>query len=156
LGRFGRVKNHIIGKGKDLAMRNQRSFSVKFKRQIIAELLGGESRRAQLCRSHNISPSLLYHWKRQYSRGKFNNEPAEEAALEDRIETLERLVGRLTLENEFSRKGCKTVSISFTQTGNHRLAPARHQVCPAGCGLMKLARSRIYYNPRVRGRADES
>ena len=86
-------------------MRNQRSFSLEFKRQVVEELLSGESRPAQLCRRHNISSSLLYHWKRQYSRGKFNNEPTEEAALKDRIEKLERLVGKLTLENEFLKKG---------------------------------------------------
>ena len=86
-------------------MRNQRTFSQEFKRQVVEELLGGESRPAQLCRRHNISSSLLYHWKKQYSRGKFNNEPTAEAALQDRIEKLERLVGRLTLENEFLKKG---------------------------------------------------
>ena len=86
-------------------MRNQRTFSQEFKRQIVEELLSGESRPAQLCRRHNISSSLLYHWKKQYGRGKFNNEPTAEAALKDRIEKLERLVGRLTLENEFLKKG---------------------------------------------------
>jgi transposase-like protein len=86
-------------------MRNQRSFSVEFKRQVVEELLSGESRPAQLCRRYNIGPSLLYHWKRQYSKGKFNNEPTEEGALRDRIEKLERLVGKLTLENEFLKKG---------------------------------------------------
>ena len=35
----------------------------------------------------------------------FNNEPTAEGALKDRIEKLERLVGRLTLENEFLKKG---------------------------------------------------
>ena len=86
-------------------MRNQRSFNSEFKRQIVEELLSGESRPAQLCRRHNISSSLLYRWKKQYARGKFNNEPAAEAALQDRIEKLERLVGKLTLENEFLKKG---------------------------------------------------
>jgi len=90
---------------KDPAMRNKRSFNLEFKRQVVEELLSGESRPAQLCRRYNISPSLLYHWKRQYSRGKFNNEPTEEGALRDRIEKLERLVGKLTLENEFLKKG---------------------------------------------------
>jgi transposase-like protein len=90
---------------KDLAMRNQRSFSLEFKRQAVEELLSGESRLAQICRRYNISSSLLYHWKRQYSRGRFNNEPTEEAALKDRVEKLERLVGKLTLENEFLKKG---------------------------------------------------
>ncbi len=86
-------------------MRNQRTFSQEFKRQLVEELLTGDSRPAQLCRRHNISSSLLYHWKKQYGRGKFNNEPTAEAALKDRIEKLERLVGRLTLENEFLKKG---------------------------------------------------
>jgi transposase len=86
-------------------MKSQRSFSLEFKRQVIEELLSGESGPAQLCRRYNITSSLLYHWKKQYSRGKFNNEPTEEGALKDRIEKLERLVGKLTLENEFLKKG---------------------------------------------------
>jgi transposase-like protein len=98
----------IIEGRKDLAMRNQRSFSVEFKRQVIQELLSEESRPAQLCRRNNISSSLLYYWKKQYSRGKFNNEPTEEAALKDRVEKLERLVGKLTLENEFLKKGLQS------------------------------------------------
>ena len=67
--------------------------------------MSGESRPAQLCRRYNITSSVLYHWKKQYSRGKFNNELTEEGALQDRIEKLERLVGKLTLENEFLKKG---------------------------------------------------
>ena len=99
---------------KDLAMRNQRSFSVEFKRQAVEELLSGESRPAQLCRRYNITSSVLYHWKRQYSRGKFDNEPIEEAALKDRIEKLERLGGKLTLENDFLKRGLQN-SISQSQ-----------------------------------------
>jgi transposase-like protein len=95
-------------------MRNQRSFGLEFRRRVVEELMSGESRPAQLCRRHNISSSLLYHWKKQYSRGKFNNEPTEEGALKDRIEKLERLVGKLTLENEFLKKGLQH-SISQSQ-----------------------------------------
>ena len=94
--------------GKDFAMRNQRSFSIEFKSQVVHDLLSGESGPAQLCRRYNISSSLLYHWKKQYSRGKFNNEPTDEAALKDRVEKLERLVGKLTLENEFLKKGLQS------------------------------------------------
>jgi len=95
-------------------MRNQRSFSLEFKRQVVEELLSGESRPAQICRRYNIYSSVLYHWKRQYCRGKFNNEPTGEGALRDRIEKLERLVGRLTLENEFLKRGLQS-SISQSQ-----------------------------------------
>ncbi len=93
---------------KDFAMRNQRHFSIEFKMQVIQDLLSSESSPAQLCRRYNISSSLLYHWKRQYSLGKFSNEPTEEAALRDRVEKLERLVGKLTLENEFLKKGLQS------------------------------------------------
>ena len=94
--------------------------------------MSGESRPAQLCRRYNITSSVLYHWKRQYSRGKFNNEPTEEGALRDRIEKLERLVGKLTLENEFLKRGCSTASASHKETGNCRLFQTPHQVYPAG------------------------
>ena len=86
-------------------MRNQRSFSLEFKRQVVEELMSGQSRPAQLCRRYNITSSVLYHWKKQYSWGKFDNEPTEEGALRDRIEKLERLVGKLTLENELLKRG---------------------------------------------------
>jgi len=89
---------------KDLAMRQQRNFSIEFKRQVVEELISGVSRPAQICRRYDIVPSLLNHWKKQYSLGRFDNEPVKEAALQDRIEKLERLVGKLTLENEFLKK----------------------------------------------------
>jgi len=98
-------------------MRNQRSFSLEFRRGVVEELLSGESRPAQLCRRYNISSSLLYHWKRQYSRGKFDNEPTKEAALRDRIEKLERLVGRLTLGSEFLKRGLKNSLSQFNTNG---------------------------------------
>jgi transposase len=98
-------------------MRNQRSFSLEFKRQVVEELLSGEVGAAQLCRRYNISSSLLYHWKKQYSRGKFNNEPTEEGALKDRIEKLERLVGKLTLENEVLKKGLQNSVSQFPRNG---------------------------------------
>jgi len=113
-------------------MRNQRSFSVEFKRQVIQEFLSEESRPAQLCRRYNISSSLLYHWKRQFSRGKFNNEPTEEAALKDRVEKLERLVGKLTLENEFLKKGLQN-SLSQPRR-NGKSSPGGGPSSAASCG----------------------
>jgi len=85
-------------------MKQRRGFSNELKRQIVEELISGTSRPAQLCRRHEIAASLLYHWKKQYNLGRFDNEPVREAALQDRIEKLERLVGKLTLENEYLKK----------------------------------------------------
>ena len=116
-------------------MRNKRSFSVEFKRQVVEELLSGESRPAQLCRRHNISSSLLYYWKKQYGRGKFNNEPTAEAALTDRIEKLERLVGRLTLENEFLKKGLQS-SLSQSQRNGKSSANGSTSSATSGGGAV--------------------
>ena len=80
---------------KDLAMRQQRNFSIEFKKQVVEELISGSSRPSQICRRYNIVPSLLAHWKKQYNLGRLDNEPVQEAALQDRIEKLERLVGDL-------------------------------------------------------------
>lgn len=77
-------------------MKHRRSFAIELKRQIIEELLSGVSTPAQLIRRHEISSGLLYHWEEQYARGRFNNEPSKEAALEDRVRQLEQLVGRGT------------------------------------------------------------
>jgi len=112
-------------------MRNQRTFSLEFKRQVVEELLSGISGPAQLCRRHNITSSLLYHWKKQYARGKFNSEPTAEAALQDRVEKLERLVGRLTLENEFLKKGLQN---SLSQSTRNGKSSAGGSLSPAVSG----------------------
>ena len=82
----------------------QRRFTNEFKRQIVEELLSSSSSSAQLCRRHSISSSLLSHWKKQYAKGSFGNEPTMEAAQTERIRQLEQMVGRLTMENEFLKK----------------------------------------------------
>ena len=113
-------------------MKNQRTFSLEFKRQVVEELLSGESRPAQLCRRHNISSSVLYYWKKQYSRGKFNNEPTEEAALKDRIEKLERLVGKLTLENEFLKRGLQNSLSQYRRNGKSSPGGSTSSVLSSG------------------------
>ena len=85
-------------------MRKQRSFSPEFKRQVIEELLSGASTPAQLCRRHEISSGLLYHWKKQYGRGDLVSGGKREAALEERICQLEQMLGKAWLENEFLKK----------------------------------------------------
>ena len=51
-----------------------------------------------------VSSGHLYRWKKQYARGKLNNEPTGEGAPLERIGKLEQILGKLTLENEFLKK----------------------------------------------------
>jgi len=85
-------------------MRKPRTFTAEFKRQVVEELLSGTTGPAQLCRRYNLSSGLLYHWKKQYARGKLNNEPTQEEALFDRINKLEQMLGRLTLKMRVFKK----------------------------------------------------
>ena len=85
-------------------MKTQRRFRPEFKRQVIEELLSGISSPAQIIRRYEISSGLLYHWKKQYAKGAFENPPDQTAALEERVRQLEQIVGKLTLENEFLKK----------------------------------------------------
>jgi len=87
-------------------MRERRSFSNDFKKQIVESIVSGSATQAELAREHRISPVMINRWKKDYKTGKFfeNVSSQDMAKLELRIRDLERLVGRLTLENEILKK----------------------------------------------------
>lgn len=91
-------------------MRDKRSFTPEFKRRVVEELLSGINTPAQIIRKHNISSGLMHYWKKRYALGKFENEPRHDLALKERIKELERMVGRLTMDNDLLKKALqKTV-----------------------------------------------
>jgi transposase len=102
-------------------MKHRRSFAADLKRQIVEELLSGMSTPAQLTRRYEISSGLLYHWKEQYAKGRYDNEPSKEAALEDRVHQLEQLVGKLTLENEFLKKAVQRGLLTLPKKSDNLL-----------------------------------
>ena len=86
-------------------MKPKRKFGKEFKRQIVEELVSETGTLAQLSRRHNLSAGLILGWKKQYATGKLNNEPEENIeALKDRIEKLEKMIGRLTMDNDLLKK----------------------------------------------------
>jgi transposase len=84
-----------------------RRFTQDFKRSLIEQLLSEAATPLELCRRYNISSGQLYTWKRQYAQGKLDAEPSREAELTSRVRELERLVGKLTFENEFLKKAVR-------------------------------------------------
>jgi transposase-like protein len=72
-----------------------------FKRSLIELLLSETATPAELCRRYHISSGQLYTWKKQYAEGKLDPESSSQAEMAARARELERLVGTLTLENEF-------------------------------------------------------
>jgi len=86
--------------------RERRSFSDDFKRQVVESIVSGSATQAELAREHRISPVMINRWKKEYKKGKFfeNVSSQDMAKLELRIRDLERLLGKLTLENEMLKK----------------------------------------------------
>ena len=76
-----------------------------FKRQVVEELLSGVATLGQLSRRYEISSGLIGHWRERYVEGKLiEGKTANVKALEAKIKDLERMVGRLTMDNELLKK----------------------------------------------------
>jgi transposase len=82
--------------------RSRRFHSVSFKRQVVLEVVSGQSSRAALSRRYELSPSLIRHWEKAYHEGRLDEGARQDVqGLEARIRELERMVGKLTMENKF-------------------------------------------------------
>ncbi len=84
-----------------------RRFTQNLKRSLIEQLFSETATPLELCRRYNVSSGQLYTWKRQYAEGKLDPEPSREAELAARVRELERLLGKVTLENEFLKKAVR-------------------------------------------------
>jgi len=84
-------------------MAKHRNYSVEFKRQVTQEYLAGETLHG-LAKRHLISRNLIRIWVTQYEAGGFDDEAVAADIVQAqaaRIAALERLVGKLALENDF-------------------------------------------------------
>jgi len=89
-------------------MAKRRHFSSQKKFQIVLEILTGAKSLAQCSREYQVKDSLLYRWKahfletgpQMFERGQ----PAEQRRQAARSAELERLVGKLMLQLEVSKK----------------------------------------------------
>ncbi len=90
--------------------KKRRSFSAEFKLDTVIEGLRGEKTIAQICREREITESLYYKWRDAfYDRAVEIFKDGRQADernhdLEERIADLERIIGRLTVENEILKK----------------------------------------------------
>ena len=86
--------------------KKRRNFTPEFKFQVVMELLTGQKRRVELLRAHQLSDSTLERWVQQFrERGPeiFRRERQDNGA-EAQIAELERVIGRLTVELEATKK----------------------------------------------------
>ena len=86
--------------------RTRRNFSAEFKAKVVLEILSGSKSAAEMCREYNLKPDLVSHWKNQFMSNAaqvFENGRKVDPQ-QARIEELERLAGKLSLELEIAKK----------------------------------------------------
>ena len=113
--------------------RRHRSRSAEFKRQVVAEHHAGENLHA-LSRRHDLSRNLIRIWIEKAEAGALDEDGAAAellAACEARIATLERLVGRQTLEIEFPKGAVRSGPSRRNAPASVTSGPA---VSPSGGG----------------------
>lgn len=85
-------------------MAGRRRFTNEFKIQVVREYLGGMASRAAVARQYDIAPDQIKAWQKRYEEGKLTEQPGGDPGLYRRIAELERMVGRLALENDLLKK----------------------------------------------------
>ena len=91
-------------------MRLRRTFSQEFKRETTEAIVSGKVSQLEVSRKYGISPVIISRWKKEHCSGKFfENTNPDYARLSIKIKELERMVGRLTMENDTLKEIVKLV-----------------------------------------------
>jgi putative transposase len=79
---------------------------------------------AETCRKHNLSPAMLYGWKKKYQtkgteglKASYKRIDPEVRALEEENERLKRIVARMAMELEVKTEMLKKTPIQFKKSG---------------------------------------
>jgi transposase len=96
-------------------IQRRRRYSVDQKLAVLAEAAQPGMTISYVGRRHGISPSLIFGWRRRMTEGGKEAIRADDAvvaraevrALEKRIQELERVLGKKTMENEILREAVK-------------------------------------------------
>jgi len=100
-------------------MLKRRTFTPEFKARIVLEDLTGLRSAAEICREHRLSPYLLSRWKAEllerapeiFATKRCRGDEQE------RLAELERMVGRLTMELEVSKKASSILTSLSSRSG---------------------------------------
>lgn len=87
---------------------SRRTFTREFKLRLLRELESGK-KLAQVARAYEVDPRVIRRWREELERHKENAFPTRTVVgvEEARFVELERLIGRLTMENELLKKALK-------------------------------------------------
>lgn len=87
-------------------MRERRKFTAEFKAKVVLELISGQKGLLQASREYQIKDSLLSRWKQEFLERapQIFEQPQKTNPEEERIDELERMVGRMALQLDMAKK----------------------------------------------------
>ena len=88
-------------------MKERRKFDPEFKVRVVLELISGQKGLMQASREYGIKDTVLSRWKQEFLERApqlFGREQANDQESDLRIAELERMVGKLTLELDLTKK----------------------------------------------------
>ena len=118
-----------------LAIRDRRIFSESLKKQIVKELVSGQSTIKGIMAEHQVSATAVYKWLYRYSPNhqskctlvvQMESEETKKQELQYRIAELERIVGQKQLEIDFLNRlieiGSKELEFDFKKNFSPKLS----------------------------------
>jgi len=95
-------------------MGTRKKYDPETKLAVVLEGLKGETSIAELCRKYQISEALYYRWRDKFLEGGkkalATTKDSYTKALEKRIEELEKIIGRQTIQIEILKKISQTTA----------------------------------------------
>ena len=87
-------------------MVQRRTFSAEFKTKVVLELIAGKKSLSEASCEYEIKDTVLSCWRQEFLErvGEIFEQPKDMQDKDARIAELERLVGRLTMQAELSKK----------------------------------------------------
>ena len=101
-------------------MTKRRTFTAEFKAQVVLDMITTPKSAGQASREYGIKDSVLSRWKQEFierSPMLFDQSPVNDDR-DQRIAELERMVGRITMELEMTKKVSNFLNSSGKKSGN--------------------------------------
>jgi len=90
----------------------KRKYSGQFKVSLVLQYLKGNKTQAEICRENAINPNLLNKWLSQFqNQAKTIFDQGKQNEYQKKIEKLERIIGKQTIEIDFLKRGLSQFSL---------------------------------------------
>jgi transposase len=90
---------------------SRRKYASQFKVSLVLQYLKGSKTQTEICRENSINPNLLNKWINQFqNQANTIFEKGKQDEHQKKIEKLERIIGKQTIEIDFLKRGLSMFS----------------------------------------------